>query len=485
MPAPACWTDSLRWAEQEFGAARLGDARRTKRLVAVAAAAAERPDGRITAVFPDDAGRQGAYGLLANADVTAEAVLRSAAAAAVRRAAGEPFAFVPVDGSSVRLADRAARKGTGPLGRHGRSGRGLQHLAALVVTPDGVPQGLCAQHFWARPESDPRPRGFARWRRAARQRWATARRAARKRRPAARKESALWAEVLAAVDAAFAAHGDGLVPWPQLDRGADLGSLLAAAASGGGLLTVRAGQLRRRLADGRTLDEASARAPTLGAHWLEVPARPGRPARRAHVAVRAAAVRLRGAAAALWVVVAEEVSAVAAGQAPLRWVLWTSYPADTLAAAALVLDGYACRWRVEDFFRALKRGGCDLERTQLRRPERVRLWAAILSSVAMRVARLKHLARTEPQQPADQELTRDELDALILLHRPPGWRPGETPTLGQAMRWVGVLGGHSGLPSAPPAGATVLGRGLERVAIAAEVLQAQREQLGVELAPKK
>jgi hypothetical protein len=116
---------------------------------------------------------------------------------------------------------------------------------------------------------------------------------------------------------------------------------------------------------------------------------------------------------------------------------------------------------VEEYHRTWKRGGCHVERTQLRAPERIRTWATILGSVAMRLARLTHLSRTAPEQPADRERTRDELDALILLHRPPGWRPGETPTLGQAMRWVGVLGGHSGRPSAPPAGVTMLGWGPE------------------------
>ncbi|HEU4536846.1 MAG TPA: IS4 family transposase [Polyangiaceae bacterium] len=483
------WADASGWAAEEFGAARLGDARRTKRLVRLAAGAAVRPDGRITAVFPHSADQQGAYDLLANQHVTAEAVAASATRAAVRRAAGHPFAFVPLDGSSVRLTDRRARKGTGPVGKHSTRARGLQLLTALVVTPDGVPQGICDQRFWTRPAPVPKPRGFGRWRAAEQRRWRARRKAARRRRAPAIKESSRWGEALGAVDTAFDTYGDGVQPWPQLDRGGDVDRLLRAAVEGDRLLTVRAGQLERGLADGRTVRATAATAPVLGTHWLEVSAQPGRPARLARLAVRACPAVLRAegqaGAAALWLVVAEEVSAVAAGQTPLRWVLWTTYPADALDAAALVLDGYACRWRVEDYFRALKRGGCDLERTQLHHPDRVRTWAVVLGSVAMRIARLKHLARTEPDRPADGELTRDELDALILLQRPPGWRVGETPPLGQAVRWLGMMGGHSGRPSAPPAGATVLGRGLERVVFAAEVLRAQREQVAHALAPKK
>lgn len=103
----------------------------------------------------------------------------------------------------------------------------------------------------------------------------------------------------------------------------------------------------------------------------------------------------------------------------------------------------------------------------------------------MRIARLKHLGRTEPERPATDELTRDELDALIVLHRPPSWRPGRTPTMGQAMRWVGVSGGHRGRRSAPPAGATVLARGLEQVVTAAAVRRAQRALMAEDLAREK
>jgi hypothetical protein len=489
MTTPAVWTDASRWAAEEFGNAQLGDARRVKRLVALATGAAAHPDGRITAVFPRDADRQGAYDLLANEHVTAEAVAASATRAAIGRAAGQPFAFVPLDGSSVRLTDRQARRGTGPVGKHSTRARGLQLLTALVVTPDGVPQGVCDQRFWARPAPAAKPRGFGRWSPAEQRRWRERRKAARRRRAPEVKESSRWGEALAAVETAFDTYGDGVQPWSQLDRGGDVDTMLRKAATDDRLLTVRAGQLERVLADGRTVRATAAEAPVLGTHTLEVAARPGRPARHARLAVRACPAVLRAdgehGPAALWLVIAEEVSPVAAGQTPLRWVLWTTYPADALEAAALVLDGYGCRWRVEEYFRALKRGGCDLERTQLHHPDRVRTWAVILGSVAMRIARLTHLARTEPDRPVDGELTRDELDALILLQRPPGWRVGSTPTLGQAVRWLGMMGGHSGRPSAPPAGATVLGRGLERVIVAAEVLRAQREKVARELASKK
>jgi hypothetical protein len=55
------------WARREFGAAQLGDPRRTERAVELAARAAERPAGTVTGVVQGDAAREGAFRFLRNA----------------------------------------------------------------------------------------------------------------------------------------------------------------------------------------------------------------------------------------------------------------------------------------------------------------------------------------------------------------------------------------------------------------------------------
>jgi transposase-like protein len=45
----------MAWAEHEFAPARLGDSRRNRRLVGIAARAAEHPNGVLTEVFADHA----------------------------------------------------------------------------------------------------------------------------------------------------------------------------------------------------------------------------------------------------------------------------------------------------------------------------------------------------------------------------------------------------------------------------------------------
>ena len=74
------------WAYSEFGRTDLGDARRTARLVQMAAATARRPGGKVLDVFRSSAERQGAYDFLANDGVKPEAMLEAMRAAAVERA---------------------------------------------------------------------------------------------------------------------------------------------------------------------------------------------------------------------------------------------------------------------------------------------------------------------------------------------------------------------------------------------------------------
>ena len=93
---------------------------------------------------------------------------------------------------------------------------------------------------------------------------------------------------------------------------------------------------------------------------------------------------------------------------------------------------------------------------------------------ALRVERLKYLARTNPDQPATCELSAHEMRALVLLKRRSKKRTedvSDAPTIAQATRWLADLGGYTGKSSGGPPGSITIGRGLEKVQVAAVVLQ--------------
>ena len=73
------------WAEEQFGDADLGDARRTERLVHSAACMHEHPSGSLPAKFHDPASLEGYYRLANQPDVTHARIVRTAARATWQR----------------------------------------------------------------------------------------------------------------------------------------------------------------------------------------------------------------------------------------------------------------------------------------------------------------------------------------------------------------------------------------------------------------
>jgi hypothetical protein len=461
--------DSQSWAEREFGTAGLGDTRRLRRLIRCAAVAASRPSGKITAVFAKQAEREAAFRLVENESVDGAEVAAAAHRACATRASAFPHVFVPVDGSSLNLTDDEGGKRLGAVGARVKGATGLQVMSAIAVSPEGVPLGLCGQVYWARV----RP----------------AKRKGRRhdRRRVEQKETRYWLEVMEQTRQAFSAQAPKTQPWFQLDRGGDAWPVILDGLTPGQLFTVRAAYDRRLWADDpeqerryvrQALDETAA----VGSYNLEVPPGPNRQGRRATIDVRVAPVTLRlldertarTCPAELYAVLARETSPVPSTEEPLEWLLLTSYRCTTMKTATRVLDGYAQRWRIEEFHRVWKTGACRVEETQLGDRDNIVRWAVVLASVAMRILRLTHLARHQPELAATCELNADEIDAVLLL-RKPRRQKADPPTIEEVTLWLAELGGYTGKSSGGPPGPLVIARGLARVEPIVAVLKDSAE----------
>ena len=217
-----------------------------------------------------------------------------------------------------------------------------------------------------------------------------------------------------------------------------------------------------------------------GAHFVHVPARANRVARTAVLDVRYAEITLdlpdyttrsRRRPLRVGVVWVRERRPPRRG-APLDWMLLTNTVLDSYASAVSVIESYCHRWRIEDFHRTWKRGHCNVETTQLRAQPHVLRWATMLAAVAIRVERLKHLARTQPDEPATIELSALEIEALRAAKNRIKKRtevlPRGAPSIGLAVRWIAELGGYTGKSSGGPPGSTTIGRGLERLLVWAD-----------------
>jgi hypothetical protein len=191
------------------------------------------------------------------------------------------------------------------------------------------------------------------------------RRATRRSAGIEEKESFRWLQGAdqAASVCAGAAHLTGVS-----DRESDIYEAFALCPPGTHLL-VRAAH-DRGLADGTRLCATLAGQPVAGRAELDLPARSGRPARTAQVAIRFAAVRLArprhgqrrdlpGAVPVSVVEVREE--AAPDGAEAVHWRLVTTHPVRDAAEAVGVAEQYRRRWAIEQLFRTLKSAGFDVE----------------------------------------------------------------------------------------------------------------------------
>jgi Transposase Tn5 dimerisation domain len=333
----------------------------------------------------------------------------------------------------------------------------------LAVDPQGVPVGLLSLTWWTRTAAAPKTTH------------------ARQTRPLEDKETRHWVRTVQAASAALDERG--VRGWFQIDREGDGYDLLLTLKQTTHWWTVRSNADRCiELEDGDTqkLRFELSQQSMSGLYTLPVAGRPGRLAREATMMVRFARVVLRlrdkrtdritlMPVMAVW---AREMGTTPANEAPLDWLLYTNHPVETLEDALLVVWGYSQRWRVEEFHRTWKAGDCDIESSQLGSPEALERWATILAAVAVRIERLKRLARTQPNKPATIELSPPELRALKMLKF--GDNPPEhQPTIGEAILWLAELGGFANKYSGRQPGATVLGRGLKYLRPAARILEMQ------------
>jgi hypothetical protein len=462
---------SEQWAHEEFGQAKLGDLRRTHRLVDLAAEVARQPAGTVTRACATSASREGAFRWLENDAVRVEPVREALVQATLGRCREQAMVHVSIDATSLTLTDRTGKKGLGAVGSWSQGSRGIHAMTAFAVAPDGCPMGVCGQRMWVR---------------QAPSRHAKARRSG----DVGKRETRFWLEVLGESQAEFARLAPECRPWYQLDRGADCWPVLALARDSDLLLTVRAAHDRKLDGRAATLWAAVERSPVKGYVVLDVPARPEqrkrrrragrrvysaapRKAHRAKLAVRAATVPLlltKATGEKLTVdfnaVLVREVGPV---RNRIEWLLLTTHPVRTRADTLAVMQGYKHRWRIEELHRNWKRGLCRVEETQLRSREAVFKWATLLVAVAARAMRLTYLAREQPDLAASEELSRVELKALIALRQPKGVSLRDVPTLSQAVRWLADLGGYTGPWNGPP-GPTVVGRGLYLVLAASRAL---------------
>jgi hypothetical protein len=437
-----------RWAAAELQTVRLGDARLTKRLITVVEALAAQPTASVPQATGSWAATKAAYRLWDTPTVTPQAILAAHQDGIRARLPGQAAVLAVQDTTELDFSHHPQTQGIGPLSAV--THHGLHVHSALAVRPDGVPLGVVHQQVWAR---DPAERGKARRRRQL---------------PTAAKESQRWLDTQAGTLAALPAEHPVITVG---DAEADIFDLFAQPRRPGADLLIRATHNRVVSDEAHYLWPAVRQVAAGGQIRVAVGRRDDRPPRQATVTVRWTPVmlqpprhhvqRARLQPLALTAVLAEEAPPPVGGE-PICWLLLTTLPVPTLAAALQCVQWYSYRWLIERYHYVLK-SGCRVEALQLATAARLERALATYAVVAWRLLWLTYEARRQPTAACTVALEPAEWHALCCTIQRTPTPPAEAPQLGTAVRWIAQLGGFLGRRHDGDPGVTTLWRGLQRL----------------------
>lgn len=130
------------------------------------------------------------------------------------------------------------------------------------------------------------------------------------------------------------------------------------------------------------------------------------------------------------------------GQEPLEWVLLTSIDISSFEDACQIIELYRCRWIIEEYHKAIK-SGCKVEEKQLKTRERLENFLGIANIVAIRLLKLRDVARNTPDILAKEVIEPLKVDILIRYNEV----GKEDITISEYYREVAKIGGFIGRKS--------------------------------------
>ncbi len=439
-------TSAHEWATRNFGSAKLGHRRRTRRLVQSAAAIAAQPEKPFNQVF-DWNGLRGFYNLC-HQEVATLPAIQGPHWELTRQAMGQhELVLILHDTSELDFTDHLLLQGAGPIG-DGKGQGFLQHNSLAIVPKPRQVLGLAYQQLRVRQAAPTKEHTQQRKRR--------------------QRESELWPEGIRA---------PGRPPegccWVDVgDRGSDIYEAMVASRDVGHDFLFRVVQNRQVWTTGEReklvcLRDFACSLSSQGCDQVEIPGRGGRASRTATVQLAAAPVwipapggtpqRWSQATVAAYVIRIWEANAPA-GVEPLEWILLCSVPTHTLEELKTRRDWYGCRWMVE-VFHHIEKNGCKEEARRFETAERMAACLAVLSVVAVRIFQLRTALESQPQAPAEQVATAEEIQVLCAFHK----MDAGSLSVRDFVRGVAKLGGFLGRKHDGEPGVLTLWRGYQRL----------------------
>jgi hypothetical protein len=430
-------TNNHAWAEKVFGECQLGDERRVRRLVEMASMHASDPEASTAALCAgDEAAKEASYRFLRNDKFHTADIDEGAYLSAAEVAQGMPLVLAIQDTTGVSFTHATAQV----LAESGCPTGFQAHTTLLVDPVRQLPIGLIDQDRWLREPKEERAKKKG------------------TKKSYEDKESHRWEESCERVRERLGSMANVIT---VADREADIFEFLHYLSKGGQRFVIRACNDRvLTTTDERYLWAALETQPVVGTRTVTIRQRGGqrgsvtqstrepRRAREAHVELRAAAIELKPPAGkatdyspvALNAVLVREAEPPEGEQA-IEWMLLTTEPVRTEAQVNAVVDWYAARWTIEEYFKAWK-SGCRIEKRPLMSVDTLERMVAITAHVAVRILQLYRLANeADDETPCDSVLSTDEWHCLWTFGAKGKPVPSTPPSARWAYQAIGRMGG--------------------------------------------
>jgi len=383
-----------RWAEGIFAETELGDRRRTQRLINIASNVVASPgESFVTSCKGNSAEVEGTYRWLENEAISHEAIIAAGCQSSDKWIEKTEGDILAASDTSTIICPHSLREKLGPLSHGSKGGSGkrglLVHSTVFQSVRTGESLGLGDQIYWQRNDKE------------------QGKKHKRKQREYEQKESFKWEYSIARIVERFSKYLKRIIF--VSDRESDIYELLMYLLGNGLRYVIRASWNRKIAESEQGLIEKVSTTPVKGEILLNIPQKGGRVQRRARVELRSCTLELLPPSKdeslpplKLNVVSAQEL----AEDDPMRWLLLTSEPIETLDEILYVLRCYGLRWKVEEFHKLWKSGGTNVEGLRLQSPAGLIKAATVLAYVAVRLSQLR--------DEAEPELRNERTEIIIL-----------------------------------------------------------------------
>jgi len=416
------------WVTQEVSGCTLSDKRLNNRLETIINTLSKNPQKSIPGNCKTWSSTQATYRFLSNPSVSAGDILKGHTQSTLDRIKGEAVVIVAQDTTFINLETEDDKKKMGTLTRK-KKNEYLLH-PSIVFTPERTNLGVLHHTLWKRPEEKVSDRGAKR---------------------IEEKESYRWLLSYQMSCALQQQHPDTLVVNVG-DRESDIYELFIEseqvefASKAEFIIRAKSNRLVDNDEDNhRYLWDEMTELKSMGTYKTQLERTKYREAREGTFDVRFKEVTFtRGKRkggnhppVSVYAVYATEKNPPK-GETPIRWMLLTSLPIETLAQAQTVIGWYKVRWEIELFFRVLK-SGCKVKELRLETDERIEKALAVYMIIAWRLHNITMIAREKPESPCDEVYAEEEWQLIYLLQKRS--KPKTIPGTREITRLLAMRGG--------------------------------------------